>query len=89
MPEQLVRRIDQLPLPARRAVEELLGRALADDEEVSIQASRPHDAPQGPARKEAWDRLSSHLDLMSSKVTDTEELERIVDDACDEARHRQ
>ena len=50
----------------------------------------PHDAPSGQPRKEAWDELNQHLDLMASKADAilAEELERLVDDVCDEVRHR-
>jgi hypothetical protein len=63
--------------------------SIRDDEEIAIWASSPHDAPSGLPRKQAWDELNQHLDLMASKTDGTlaEELERLVDDVCDEVRH--
>jgi len=73
---------------AKESLEELLGRHLADDEEVSIWASRPHSAPIGQARKEAWNRLNDHLDRMAGKAGGgADEIEKLVDDECDEVRH--
>ena len=79
---------DLLP-SARQAVEDLLGRKLDDDEEVGIWASLSHQAPAGPARKEAWDRLNQHLDLMASKAVEApiDELERLAEEVADEVRH--
>jgi hypothetical protein len=79
---------DLLP-SARQAVEGLLGRKLADDEEVGIWASGPHEAPAGVARQEAWERLTGHLDLMASKPVggSADDVERLVDEVADEVRH--
>jgi hypothetical protein len=82
-----IHRTSELPLPARRAVEALLGRELADDEEVSIWASRAHEAPGGEDRTEAWKRLHDHLELMASKVSAAEDLEKLTDDVAREVRH--
>jgi hypothetical protein len=64
------------------------GGKLLDDEEIGIWASSPYQAPAGLARKEAWDRLSQHLDLMASKAAGpVDELERIAEEVADEIRH--
>lgn len=77
-----------LPASAKAILEKLLGRHLADDEEVSIWASRPHAAPTGQVRREAWQQLNEHLDRMAAKSGgDVEELEKFVDEVCDEVRH--
>lgn len=77
-----------LPSDAKATLEKLLGRHLADDDEVSIWASRPNAAPIGPARREAWHQLNEHLDLMAAKAGEpAEEIERLVDEVCDEVRH--
>ena len=84
-----IRKTQELSPTAKQVLEALLGRDLRDDEEVAIWASSPHDAPSGQPRKEAWDELDQHLDLMALKAdgVPTEELERLVDDVCDEVRH--
>jgi hypothetical protein len=84
-----IHKTQELSPVAKQVVEALLGRDLRNDEEVAIWASSPHDAPYGHPRKEAWDKLNQHLDLMASKADDcpAEKLERLVDDVCDEVRH--
>jgi hypothetical protein len=77
-----------LPSDAKALLEKLLGRHLADDEEISIWALRPHPAPVGSERREAWRRLNNHLDRMAAKVDGpVEEIEKLVDEVCDEVRH--
>lgn len=84
-----IRKTGELSVAAKEVIESLLGRRLRDDEEVSIWASPPHDAPVGEARRDAWNKLNQHLDLMASKADDVpaEELEKLVDEACDDVRH--
>jgi hypothetical protein len=72
-----------LPASARSAVENLLGRSLRDDEEVSIMALDPHLAPSGDARRTSAERLRGALDQLALKAQDVAEGE--VDDAVDEA----
>ncbi|MBZ5623520.1 MAG: hypothetical protein LAQ69_33080 [Acidobacteriia bacterium] len=77
-----------LPSDAKAILEKLLGRHLADDEEVSIWVLRPNAAPIGPARLEAWHQLNDHLDLMAAKAGGpAEEIERLVDEVSDAVRH--
>ena len=72
-----------LPASARIAVENLLGRSLGDDEEVSIMALDPHPAPSGEARRASAERLKGALDQLALKAQDVAGGE--VDDAVDEA----
>jgi hypothetical protein len=89
MSDLSIRKTLELSPIAKQVLEGLLGRGLRDDEEVAIWASAPHDAPSGQPRQEAWDKLNQHLDLMASKADGcpAQELERLVDDVCDEVRH--
>ena len=80
-------RTSDLSRDARLAVEYLLGRSLADDEEVGIWASSPHAAPSGEARRAAWEELDQHLDLMASKASDVKDPERLADEVAAEVRH--
>jgi hypothetical protein len=82
-----IHRTSELPLPARRAVEALLGRALADDEDVSVWASSSHEAPRGDARNAAWSRLNDHLDHMASKVLPGEDAELLAEEVVNDVRH--
>ena len=78
----------ELPPRAKEVLEQLLGRQLADDEEVSIWASRPHAAPVGESRKESWRKLNDHMDRMAQTAgPNTADLERIADEVSDEVRH--
>jgi len=72
-----------LPASTRSAVENLLGRSLRDDEEVSIMALDPHPAPSGAARRASAERLRGALDQLALKAQDVADGE--VDDAVDEA----
>ena len=85
-----IRKTQELSPVAKQVLEALLGRNLRDDEEVTIWASSPHDAPTGRPRKEAWDELNRHLDLMASKAegVPADELESLADDVCDESSSR-
>jgi hypothetical protein len=84
----ICRTSDLLPA-AKQAVEAVLGRKLADDEEVGIWASGPHQAPAGVARREAWEKLTEHAEFMASKLVkgSADDLGRIIDEAADEVRH--
>ncbi|SPF51436.1 hypothetical protein SBA4_4650015 [Candidatus Sulfopaludibacter sp. SbA4] len=88
MPDLSTHKSGDLSSDAKAILEALLGRHLADDEEISIWASRPHAAPTGPTRREAWHQLNDHLDRMSAKAGGpAEEIEKLVDEVCDEVRH--
>jgi hypothetical protein len=80
-------RTGDLPEDARLVVEHLLGRTLADDEEVGIWASSPHEVPSGEARGAAWQNLNQHLDLMASKASGIEDPEGLADEVAAEVRH--
>jgi len=90
MADIAVRRAGDLSESAKSAVEGLLGRALADDEEVSVMALRSHKAPSGPERKAAADRLKVALESMGQKATGVppEEFEAAVDEAMQQVRPR-
>jgi hypothetical protein len=79
----------ELPPGTKDALEKLLGRRLAEEEEISIWASTPHAAPTGEARKEAWRQLDQHLDHTGAKAQGTAaDLENLADEISDEVRHR-
>jgi hypothetical protein len=79
-----------LPASARSAVENLLGRSLRDDEEVSIMALEPHPAPSGEARRASADRLRGALDQLAHKAQDVAdgEVDAAIDEAMDHIRPR-
>ena len=59
-----------LAAPVKAAIENLLGRPLQDDQQVSVRIYRQHEAPRGGARLEAARRLEEHLDRMAAKAND-------------------
>ena len=89
MQDMSIRKTRDLSPAAKEVFESLLGRRLRDDEEVAIWASGPHEAPTGEEHRDAWSKLNQHLDAMASKADNVpaEELEKLVDEVCDEVRH--
>jgi hypothetical protein len=79
-----------LPAPAREAIENLLGRGLRDDEEVSIMSLDPHPAPSGEKRRASAERLKGVLDQMAQKTLDgaAEDFDAAVDEAMSHIRPR-
>jgi hypothetical protein len=78
----LIHKANQLKPQTRAAVEAELGRALGDDEDVSIMAFAAHDSPSGQAREKARKNLEAHLNRVDSeraKLSDTEAEEALSD----------
>ena len=75
---------------ARRALEALLGRRLAEEEQVSVTALPARRAPLGDERRIAAERLKESLRAMSqsAKAIPGDELESLIDEAVDDARRR-
>ena len=85
-----IQRASQLPADIREAVEKTLGRALREDEEVSIMALSPHPAPSAETRRVLARRLEERLDKTADRTKDVpdEELEAAIDEALNNARPR-
>jgi L-lactate utilization protein LutC len=79
-----------LTAPVKAAIENLLGRPLQDDEQVSVRAYRQHEAPRGEARREAARRLEEHLDRMARKARDVsqDEMNAAINEALEQVRPR-
>ena len=74
----------------RHAIESLLGRHLQDDEVVNIHPSRLlNEALTGEERSQAWSGYLRQLGALADRAKDIpdEELDAIIDEACDHARH--
>lgn len=52
----------------RTAIEDVLGRALGDDEQVSVMAFQPHPAPSAAHRVASAARLKAAMDVLDSKA---------------------
>ena len=73
----------KLPQPARSALEQLLGRALSDDEAISVRAYQPHEAPPPEQQRPLTDELRRHFAKIDERTTDipVSEREEILDEA--------
>jgi len=83
-------KVKDLSSDQRLVIESLLGRQLQDDEGLNIQPSRVlQEAPVGEERSRAYAQYLSHLDMLAGRVKDIpdDELDAIIDEACDHARH--
>lgn len=86
-----IQKANELPSDARRAVEQVLGRALEHDEEVSIMAFSAHEAPTGEARQALARQLEDRIARTAERVRDvsTEEQEAAIDEAVNHVRSQQ
>jgi len=82
-----LRRVTELSVDARHAMESILGRPLREDEAVSVNVYKP--APTGAARDEASQRLRERIDKTAQKVKGVPEAEidAAIDEAVDHVRH--
>ena len=73
----------ELSPSVRQALETLLGRTLNGDEQISIRAYAPHEAPQGRARETAVRGLEEHFSTVDERLKEVpqEEVEQAVDEA--------
>jgi hypothetical protein len=88
MANVLIHKARELRPQTRAAVEAELGRALKDDEEVSIMAFSTHEAPTGEARLRAGQKLESYfkrIDKQTANATD-EDAEAALQEALKKAR---
>ena len=86
-----IQKAGELPSEARRAVEQVLGRALAHDEEVSIMAFSPHMAPTGEARQALARQMEDRIAKTAERVQDvsSDEQDAAIDEAVNYVRSRQ
>jgi hypothetical protein len=85
-----VRRANELGNAARSAVESLLGRKVADEEQVTVMAYPAPPAEDEPGRKAAVRDLINDLDSMAASASHIpdEEMDALIDEAIRHARHR-
>jgi len=83
-----IHKANDLPSDARRAVERVLGRVLEPDEEVSIMAFSPHDAPTGEARQKLARQLEDRITRTAESIRHVpgDEQEAAIDDAVSHVR---
>ena len=80
----------ELPLTVRAAVEELLGRTVEADEEITVVATPRQDVEPSESRAAIARKLEDLLNLRAAKVKDVpdQELDDAIDEAIDHVRHR-
>ncbi len=83
-----IHKANELPSEARHAVERVLGRVLEPDEEVSIMAFSPHNAPTGEARQKLARQLEDRITRTAESVRQVpdDEQEAAIDDALHHVR---
>jgi hypothetical protein len=90
MAEIAIHDVRNLGQDARRALEALLGRRLAEEEQVGVTALAARRAPTGDERRIAAERLKETLTAMSqsAQAIPGDALESLIDEAVDDARQR-
>jgi hypothetical protein len=84
-----IRKASELPQVVKSAVEQILGRPIGADEEVSIAAVPPQQIPPSADRAAVAAKLEAFLNQRAEKVRDIsdEELDVAVDETVDHVRH--
>jgi hypothetical protein len=73
----------RLSPPVRSALEQLLGRALRDDEAISVRAYQPHEAPAPEQQRVIAGELRRYFAKIDERTKDIPESEQ--DEILDEA----
>jgi hypothetical protein len=84
-----VQKAGQMPQPLKAAVEQILGRAIGADEEISIVAVPPQQVAPSEGKAAVVAKLEALLNRRAEKVRDIpeEEINSLVDEAVQQARH--
>jgi predicted component of type VI protein secretion system len=84
-----IHKASHLPEAVKSAVEQLLGRSIAADEEISVVAVPPQHVPPPEDRDAVARNLEALLNRRAAKVKDVpeEEIDAVVDEAVDHVRH--
>jgi hypothetical protein len=80
-----IQRASELPQVVKSAVEQLLGRSIAPDEEISVAAVPPQRVPPSEGRAAVARNLEAFLNRRADKVNGLPEEE--IDAAIDETLH--
>ena len=90
MPDHSIHKAGDLPHDERLLVERWLGRALSNDETISLNAYRPHSAPTGDEREILRREIVTQAQEIGSRVQDANEKEfdALLDEAFAATRGR-
>jgi hypothetical protein len=74
----------------KSAVEQLLGRSIAPDEEISVAAVPPQKVPQSESRAAVARNLEAFLNRRADKINGLpeEEIDAAIDEALHAVRHK-
>jgi hypothetical protein len=84
-----IQKASELPPQLKAAVEQLLGRPIDADEEVSIAAVPPQQIAPSQSRASVAEKLDAFLSRRAAKVCEVpdKELDAVIDEAIDHLRH--
>ena len=84
-----IHKAGHLPEAVKSAVEQLLGRSIAADEEISVVAVPPRQVPPPENRTAVARNLEAFLNRRAAKVRDVpeEEIDAVVDEVVHHVRH--
>jgi hypothetical protein len=89
MPNVSVQKAGEMAPPVRSAIEQLLGRPIGADDEISVVAVSPQRIIPSGAGKANVDRLEALLNRSAEKLRDVpeDEVNSVIDEAVHRARH--
>jgi hypothetical protein len=84
-----IQRASELPQAVKSAIEQLLGRPIAPDEEISVAAVPPQRVPPSESRAAVARNLEAFLNRRADKVSGLpeEEIDAAIDEAVHAVRH--
>jgi hypothetical protein len=85
-----IQKASELPQAVKSAVEQLLGRPIAPDEEISVAAVPPQRIPHMESRAAVARNLEAFLQRRADKVNGLpeEEIDAAIHEALDAVRHQ-
>ena len=85
-----VQKASELPEAVRSAVEQLLGRSIGPDEEVSVAAVPPQQVAPSESRAAVARNLEAFLNRRTGKVAavSEEEIDAAIEEGLDVVRHK-
>ena len=89
--DKLLHNVGDLPSHERSAVEAIIGHSLRDDQQLYIVALDAGVEPSVAVRRQAWNELEEIIAEAHQNVRDSgvspQELDRTIDETCDEVRY--
>lgn len=84
-----IQKANALPAEFKAAVEQLLGRTIAPDEEISVTAIPPQRVPPSEGRAAVAQKLEAFLNRRADKISGVSEdqIDAAVDEAVEDVRH--